>query len=77
MRIPSFYLDRTDFKHFEGIEFIDNDSSKTLLKVDSFQIANVIKKLVETNSIDDFEIINLSLEEIILQNYSLKGEVDE
>lgn len=77
VRIPSFYLDRTDFKHFEGIEIIDNDSSKTLLKVDSFQIANVIKKLVETNSIDDFEIINLSLEEIILQNYSLKGEVDE
>lgn len=77
LRIPSSYLNRIDFRHLEGIEFIKNDCSKALLKVGSSQIADVIKGLVETNSFDDFEIINLSLEEIILQNYSLKGEVDE
>jgi ABC-2 type transport system ATP-binding protein len=64
---------QAEFAKVAGATVISRDQDTLVLKVEKAKIFSVLETLSETFGVDDFEISNLSLEEIVLKNYSNQG----
>lgn len=77
LKFSTASLRKEELSKLSGVAFISSNEDHLVLKVEKAKIFLVLQCLSEKFAVDDFEISNLSLEEIVLKNYSHKGPQHE